>query len=147
MSKANFPGILAVAVLAGLLAFATGCGKENSQPQIPDVPVNFVIDPNSTQYLELSHIGGSIYLTGGYRGILVYRYSLSEFMAFERACPYDFTLPAARVDVDTSLITCYCPACKSKYILTDGTPFQGPSRYALKQYATTYDGALLYVYN
>jgi hypothetical protein len=136
-----------VIFLVALLAIGTGCGKENSQPQIPDVPVNFVIDPNSTEYLGINHIGGSIYLNGGYRGILVYRLSLTEFMAFERACPYDFTLPAARIEVDTSLITCYCPACISKYILTDGTPYAGPSRYALKQYATTYDGALLYVYN
>jgi nitrite reductase/ring-hydroxylating ferredoxin subunit len=129
------------------LLFIEGCAKETGQPQIPVVPVNFSIDPNSTQYLELNHPGGSEYLTGGYRGILVYRISATEFVAFERACPYDFDNPDARIVVDTSMITCYCPVCKSEYILTDGTPFQGPSRYALKQYSTTYDGVLLYVYN
>ncbi len=130
-----------------ILFFIMGCAKDTGVPQIPVVPVNFSIDPNSTTYLELNHIGGSIYLTGGYNGILVYRISLNEFMAYERADPYDFTNPDARVVVDTSLITCYCPVCKSKYILTDGTPYAGPSRYTLKQYTTTYDGGLLYIYN
>ena len=31
--------------------------------------------------------------------------------------------------------------------MTDGTPFEGPSQIILKQYETTYDGSLLYVYN
>jgi nitrite reductase/ring-hydroxylating ferredoxin subunit len=147
MKKAFFAGVIPVILLTGLLVYLPGCGKDSSGPQIPDVLVNFSIDPNSTEYLELSHIGGSIYLTGGYGGILVYRLSLNEFMAYDRACPYDFTLPAARVKVDTSMITCYCPVCQSKYILTDGTPYQGPSRYPLKQYRTTFDGTLLYIYN
>ncbi len=147
MRPAFFSRFLWLILLTGLLTRMTGCGKDENQPQIPDVPVNFVINPNSTEFLELSHVGGSVPLTGGYRGILVYRVSLYEFKAYERACPYDFNQPTAKVEVDTSLITCYCPSCKSKYLLTDGTPFQGPSRYLLKQYGTTYNDGLLYIYN
>lgn len=135
-----FTGIL-------LIVLACSCGDENPQPEIPDVPVSFVIDPNSTEFLEINHIGGWIYLTGGYNGILVYRSSMTEFVAFERACPYDFQKDNARIWVETSEITCACPVCASKFILMDGTPFEGPSKAGLKQYQATFDGGLLYVYN
>jgi hypothetical protein len=130
-----------------IILFTAACGKENNRPEIPDVPVSFVINPNTTEYNELSHIDGWIYLTGGYNGILVYRATLTDFVAFERACPWDFQNDTARVLVEPSGITCACPVCGSKYIMTDGTPFEGPSQMILKQYQTTYDGSLLYIYN
>ncbi len=138
--------ILTIAGMLTLLA-ASGCGKEDHYQGVPDVPVSFVIDPNSTQYLEISHVSGWIYLTGGYNGILVYRPGLSEFVAYDRACPYDYENPDARIEVEASGTTCVCPVCGSKYIIIDGSPYEGPSRYLLKQYQATYDGSLLYIYN
>jgi hypothetical protein len=130
-----------------VLFVITGCSKEEKRNDIPVVAVNFFIYPNSTEYLELNGVGGWVNLTGGYRGIIVYRKSITEFMAFERACPYDWELIDARVDVDPSGLTAACPSCQSKFILLDGTPFQGPTHYPLKQYQTQYDGNLLYIFN
>ena len=124
-----------------------GCSKQEQQNEIPVVPVNFVVYPNSTEYLELNVVNGWVAVTGGYRGIIIFRTSMTEFMAFERACPYDWELTDARIDVEPSWLTTICPSCKSKYILTDGTPFEGPTHYALKQYQTQYDGTLLYISN
>jgi nitrite reductase/ring-hydroxylating ferredoxin subunit len=125
----------------------TGCSKEEKRNEIPVVGVSFVIDPNSTEYLELNGVGGWVTLTGGYRGIIVYRKSISEFMAFERACPYDWELTEARVEVDASGLTATCPSCQSKFILIDGTPYEGPTHYPLKEYQTQFDGTLLYISN
>ena len=140
-------------ILSVLFVFGS-CKKEDPQneipdvpDEIPDVPVNFSLDPNSTQYLELNVVNGWVYLTGGYRGILVFRKSVTEFMAYERACPYDWDLANARLEVDVSGITAVCPSCQSKFILLDGSPYEGPSPYPMKQYQTTYDGILLYIYN
>jgi hypothetical protein len=130
-----------------VLLLQVSCGKENTRPEIPVVPVSFFINPNTTEYLELTHPGGWIYLKGGYDGILVYRSTMTDFVAFERACPWDWEQDNARVVVETGGTTCACPVCGSKYIMTDGTPFEGPSRNILKQYRTTYDGSLLYIYN
>jgi hypothetical protein len=138
--------ILKITEFAILLLVAS-CGKENTRPEIPVVPVSFVINPNTTEYLELNHPGGWIYLKGGYNGILVYRSTMTDFVAFERACPWDWDQENARVWVETAGTTCACPVCGSKFIMTDGTPFEGPSRVILKQYRTTYDGSLLYIYN
>lgn len=121
--------------------------KENAPPVIPDVYVNFFINPNSTEYLELNSPGGWVTVTGGYRGILIYRLAVEQFLAYERTCPYDPSESQARIEVEESGVTCRCPVCGSGYILLDGSPFEGPSVYPLKQYRTTYDGALLYVYN
>jgi nitrite reductase/ring-hydroxylating ferredoxin subunit len=134
-----------------LLFSQTNCKKgdsqDNSQTQIPVVPVSISLNPNSTEYINLNPVGGWETITGGYRGIIVYRKSANEFTAFERACPYDWNLTTSRLAVDASGSTATCPNCKSKFILLDGTPFQGPSRYPMKQYQTSYDGYLLYIFN
>ncbi len=134
-------------MMLGFLALATSCKKEGDSPDIPYVYVNFSIDPNGTQYINLNPVNGWETVTGGYNGILIFRKSVTEFMAFERACPYDPRTEGAQIRVDDSGITCTCPVCGSKFIMTDGTPYEGPARYPLKQYSTLYDGSLLYVTN
>ncbi len=141
----KFVRVLAAIAVSVLLL--SSCGKEDHAPDIPYVYVNFSLDPNSTQYDRLNVVGGWETVVGGYNGIVIYRKTLYEFTAFERACPYDPTTEGAQVRVESSGITCYCPVCGSKYTLTEGTPFEGPSRYLLKQYTTVYDGTLLYVSN
>ena len=138
---------LPFAILWMFFLASSGCSKEEKKNEIPVVAVNFMINPNSTEYLELNGVGGTVTVTGGYRGIIIYRKSISEFMAFERACPYDWDVTTARVELEASGMTAICPSCKSRYILLDGTPYEGPTHYALKQYQTQYDGNLLYIFN
>ena len=123
------------------------CKKEKQQNEIPTIAVSIAIDPNSTEYIRLNSVNGWEYLTGGYRGIIVFRASTNGFMAFERACPYDWNLTSTRIVVDSSGITTVCPSCKSKFILTDGSPYSGPSSYPMKQYQTSFNGTTLFIYN
>jgi nitrite reductase/ring-hydroxylating ferredoxin subunit len=145
----GFAGLKAPLLLIFVLStlIIGGCSKEEQKNEIPVVPVNFVVSPNSTEYIELNSVNGWVTVTGGYQGIIIFRKSLTEFMAYERACPYDWEQPDARVTVEASGITAVCPVCKSKFILTDGTPFEGPTHYPLKTYQTTYDGNLLFITN
>lgn len=129
------------------IVLIASCKKENPQPVIPEVYVNFAINPNSTEYLDLNYAGGFVTVTGGYRGILLYRIFDNQFLAYERTCPWDPFEEGARIEMDAAGTTMTCPVCGSQYIITDGSPFAGPSTYLLKQYRTTYDGNLLYVYN
>jgi nitrite reductase/ring-hydroxylating ferredoxin subunit len=126
---------------------SSSCKKESDSPEIPYVYVNFSLNPNGTQYINLNVVNGWETVTGGYNGILIFRNSFTEFVAFERACPYDPLEPGAQVRVEESGVTCACPVCGSKYIMMDGTPYEGPSRYPLKQYTTVYDGTMLYISN
>jgi nitrite reductase/ring-hydroxylating ferredoxin subunit len=130
-----------------IIAFAFSCKKEEQAPEIPYVYVNFSLNPNGTQYINLNAVNGWETVVGGYNGILIFRKSVEEFVAFERACPYDPTKEGAKIRVDESGIACFCPICGSKYIMVDGTPYEGPSRFSLRQYTTVYDGGTLYISN
>lgn len=126
-----------------LLLVVPACNKDN-QPVIPYVYVNLQLYPNSLDYIP---IGGYIYVNGGYRGIIVYRFLQDQFMVYERCCPYDPEKEGARVSVESSLSTCVDSVCMSKFILYDGTPYDGPSPYTLMQYRYTYDGETLQIFN
>jgi len=126
-----------------LLMIAPGCGKDK-RPLIPYVYVNLQLYPNTLDYVP---VGGYKYVTGGYRGIVIYRMLPDEFAVYERCCPYDPEKTGARVSVDPSGSTCTDSVCMSKFILYDGTPYGGPSPYALMQYRYSYDGDKLLIYN
>jgi len=129
------------------IIFLPQCKKDKQPNEIPLVSVSIAIDPTSTEFIRLNTVNGWEYITGGYRGIIVFRATLTGFMAYERACPYDWDQTTSRLLVDTSGITTYCPSCKSKFILYDGSPYSGPSPYPMKQYQTTFNGTTLYIYN
>jgi len=132
-------------MLSACLIFTNSCSKE--QQSIPDVYVNFMVNPSSAQYSSLNPIGGWVYVTGGYRGILLYHLSLDEFLAYDRACPYDYQKATAQVHMESSGITVMDSTCGSKFIILDGSPFAGPAKNSLKQYRTNYEGGQLYVFN
>ncbi len=131
--------------LTALLIFS--CRKKNEYPLIPNVYVNLYIDINSALYNDLNSVGGYLYLTGGNRGILVYRNSIDEFKAFERTCPYDPDKDCARIEVDLSGLFAIDSCCFSKFLLLDGSVHNGPSTLPLKQYRTTFDGDFLHIFN
>ena len=124
----------------------SGCKKDDVE-YVPNVYVNFQIDPNSTMYLGLNMVGGWIYVTGGVSGIILYRESQDVFKAYDRACPYDYDVVGFLVEVEPSGLTMIDSLCNSRYIITDGSVLSGPSNRGLKSYHTSYDGRLLYVYN
>jgi nitrite reductase/ring-hydroxylating ferredoxin subunit len=144
-SRKNNVRVLVLLAVVALLA--ASCQKEDPAPDIPYVYVNFSLNPDSPEYDKLNVVNGWETVYGGFNGILIFRKTVSEFVAFERACPYDPLEQGAQVRVEDSGITCFCPVCGSRYIMTDGTPFEGPSRYSLKQYQTVYDGMMLYISN
>jgi hypothetical protein len=140
-NKKNLIYSLSLTFLLSILV--QGCGEE-SQPQIPYVYVNIPLYPNSLDFIP---IGGYLYVNGGYKGIVVYRFLENEFGVYERCCPYDPEKANARITVDPAGNTCVDSACMSKYILYDGSPYAGPSPYLLMKYRYSYDGDLLLIYN
>ncbi len=133
----------AIILLAVLLPH---CDKEFQDP-VPNVHVSINLDLSSTLYGDLSIIGNHIYITGGYRGIIVYRMSQDDFRAYERACPYDHHKQHARVVVEDNGLTMIDSTCLSRYLLLDGSVFEGPATRGLKTYRTHYTGNNLYISN
>jgi len=115
---------------------------------IPNVWVNFWVYPNDVAYLDLNYYGGHMYFTGGVNGVVVYRLAEWDFLAYDRACPYDWDdEDEPRVGVEPDGITLRCEKCGSLFNILDGGVISGPSKYPLKFYQTKYDGMRLRVHS
>src|SRR5687768_13292985 len=74
-------------LLIPALLVCISCGKDRGV--IPNVLVDLTVNINNPGYINLTAVGGWMYMNGGSRGIVVYRYSPDEFNAFDRHCPYE----------------------------------------------------------
>lgn len=132
-----------------LIALSVSCKKDESNDEIPNVHVDFTMNLNLPEYFPLTAPGGWMYVTGGVKGIVIYRLTLNDFFAIERNCSYQ---PANgnRVSVDTTN-TAFLrdDACGSKFnMINGGSVENGPATRPLKRYNATYDGSsMLHVYN
>lgn len=134
--------------LALFLLIAIGsvaCKKE--QQGVPYAYVNLTIYVNDPQNIQLTTIGGWKYFTGGYRGLVVYRKSQSEFMIYDRACPVHADEPDAIVEVDSSNILLKDNKCSSQFLLSDGSTIGGPAIVPLQRYNYIFDGNALRIQN
>lgn len=122
-----------------------GCKKEDNG--VPIVPVDIYIYTSNPSFINLNAVGGWVYVTGGVRGILVYRKSISEFMAFDRNCTYNSNDACAVVYVDSSNIIATDTCCHSQFSIYDGSVLQAPAGAPLKTYYTTFDGNVIHIYN
>jgi nitrite reductase/ring-hydroxylating ferredoxin subunit len=123
-----------------------GCKKETDN-NVPYSPVDVYLYTNNPSFINVSVVGGWVYISGGIRGILVYRKSNSEFMAYDRNCTYQSSQPCATVVVDATNIAAKDTCCNSRFSLYDGSVYQGPASVPLKAYNTTFDGNVLHIYN
>lgn len=126
-----------------LIVTLFSCRKKDEE--IPYVPVDFTI--TIANYSSLSAVNGWEYFSGGSKGIIVYRYSMDEFRAYDRNCSYKPTGDCVTVTVDTSGITATDACCNSQFQLIDGSVIKGPAVKPLLQYSTNYDAVRLRVYN
>ncbi len=123
-----------------LLSFA-GCKKDKDE--IPNVYVDIYLDPTLS---PLNATSGYTTVAGGSNGILIFRKSQDEFMAYDRHCPYN-TTEKNQVSVDASGLIAVDSKCNSKFLITDGSPNSGPAVNPLKRYQTAFDGTVLHIYN
>jgi hypothetical protein len=151
--------VIAGTVLITLCIFIISCDKDDANRQaLP--PINISIDPNSTIYQEINVVGGWMYLDEQdealppSRGIIVYRLSTDQFLAFERTPPFkpDSCCNASKTICSKLLVDDYFPlvvdtCTMSSYLILDGSPVEGPSTMTLGMYVTEYYGELLYIHD
>jgi nitrite reductase/ring-hydroxylating ferredoxin subunit len=133
-----------------LIGFSLSCKKKNANnnEQIPNSYVNINIYKNTPEFFPLNTVGGWIYKDGGVKGVVIYRASTTDFVAFERSCPHDGgTNTSALVKVLSDNTTLKDTICGSQFLIMDGSVLNGPSGYPLRAYHATFDGDLLHVYN
>ena len=164
MKHRFFPLLLALALSVAL----HGCKSNPENPNRPTTAFSFSIHPNSLQYQELNIVSGWIYLTSEVestsRGIIVYRQSETEFLAYDRLPPNepdactDSQGNTTRLVVDFPFVVDRCNNAYDNILNGDiivneafgmvpNFPVDGTVVYPLIQYHTTYDGNKLTVYN
>lgn len=134
---------LGLLILTAVVVFS--CKKDNTSG-IPLVPVDIYLYANNPIMVDVSVPGGWEYVTGGSKGILIYRYTQDQFIAFDRHSAY---LPenGCVTEVDSTNIQVADPCSESLWLLVDGSVLQGPANLPLKQYQTTFDGNVLHIFN
>ena len=112
---------------------------------IREIGINFSIYPNTPEYQELNDVGGWVYITGGQDGIIVYRLSLDEFMAYDRMPIITNDLcPDNHLIVDMPYIVDECNS--QQYNILNGYNLNGDGSHVY-WYQTEYDGTTLRIYN
>jgi len=127
-------------ILFIFLSILSGCKKNDNHP-VPIIDFDIQINLTLPSYSDLNGVGGYAYVTGGSKGIIVYRRSIDEFIAFDRHSPDDVngscTSPLTP-DADNYLIL--NDECNSsQFSLYDGSPLSG-SKFGLRQYQTQWNG-------
>jgi nitrite reductase/ring-hydroxylating ferredoxin subunit len=128
------------------LLFSVSCGKDRGV--IPNVLVDITVNINNPSYINLTAVGGWMYMGGGSRGIVVYRYSTDQFNAFDRHCPYQAENSCGVLSVASDNVSLKCACCETTFLMIDGSLQAGPAVQPMRKYNTTFDGSsILRIYN
>lgn len=154
-------------ILIVFLSLFWGCRQYPENPNRPILPAPITIYPNTMQYYDLNGVSGWIYITSEVestsRGIIVYRQSDTEFLAYDRIPPNepdactDSQGNTTRLVVDFPFVVDRCN--NAYYNILNGQlivrepdmipnfPTTGTMVYPLIQYRTTFDGSKLVISN
>jgi len=125
---------------------------EKIKEVIPYVYVNFYVDLTDPQFIDLTVPGNSVKVTGGVKGLLIYRKTVGEtddFAVFDRMCTYELDTDC-RIDVEnTSSLYAKCECCESEFNLFGAYFESGVAKIPLKLYNSDYNvnTKILHIYN
>ncbi|MCA1763208.1 MAG: hypothetical protein ABR574_01965 [Cryomorphaceae bacterium] len=146
MQKLTYTSII---LILGLL-IAPGCRKDRDiqDSRVPVVPTDVTINLNLPQYQPLANPGGFAYVIGGSRGIVVYRYGLEDFAAFDRHCTFEVQ-EGCTIEVEEASVATDLACCESSFEIVNGLPTEGPAIRPLLRYNTQFNpnANLLRIFN
>jgi nitrite reductase/ring-hydroxylating ferredoxin subunit len=118
------------------------CNK-NKQHPVPYFSFDANINLNLPSYVNLQGVGGWAYVVGiGSKGVVIYRQSQQNFVAFDRQSPAEGSLDCAtglEVDEDNFLIL-NDPCSNAQFSLYDGSIIGGDTEWGLRAYTVEYNG-------
>lgn len=137
MKKAKF--------LVLFLIIISSCGDSNDY--IRNVYVDVEIDLILPEFSPLNTVGNSIFIEGGNKGIIIYRFSNYEYNIYDRNCSYEPNLECSYIDSINSTIA-MCGCCSSAFLLDqNGVAANSPAVLPLKQYNYSLNNTLLHIFN
>lgn len=125
----------------------TSCGTndDDNNPILPNIPVNVTINLNLPLYQDLQFDGTSAFIENeGIKGIIVYRFTENNILAWDAACPHLAPASCAAMSLVGVEIICSCD--NSKFSFLDGSPQSG-TPYSMKQYRAVKNGNSITITN
>lgn len=132
-----------------LLFINYSCNPLGDHP-VPNVAVSVQINILLPSYSALMSIGGYTYVNGGVKGIVVYRKSNDEFMAYDRMSTAAGGFDCDPLEIDTDNFIFMTDTCSNAvYSLIDGSVVSGDAVYGLRAYQTYWNAQnnTLTIYN
>ena len=103
-----------------------------------------MLDPQFSNIYN--HVGGTVVVSCGHKGVIVRCAGFGEYAAFECACPKDHDV-RMDPDSDSEAVMITCRACGSRFEIINGAPLQGSATSCmLYQYRVAVDGSMLTIY-
>lgn len=154
-------------ILMALLPFLHGCNSYPTNPNRPLLPYPISIYPNTMEHHDLNIVSGWEYITTDVastsRGIIIYRMSDTEFLAYDRIPPNDPDACTDNHGNTTRLVVDFpfvVDRCNNAYYnilngelivrvpdMVPNFPTDGTVIYPLIQYHTSFDGRELIINN
>ncbi len=142
--------------IMSLVMLIVNCQTENEE--IENVLVNFSINIQLPFYSSLSTVGNAIQINAsenlgingyccGVKGIIIYHHPSGEYMAYERNCTFQPNNSCSQVNLEENMLFAVDSCCGSKFLLLDGSVYEGPANIPLKKYNTSFDGTYINVFN
>ncbi|PKR79594.1 hypothetical protein CW751_14345 [Brumimicrobium salinarum] len=127
-----------------------GCNK-NKQHPVPYFSFDANVNMTLPSYSDLQGVGGWAYVSGiGSKGVVIYRQSQQNFVAFDRHSPAEGSLDCEKgltTDEDNFLVL-NDPCSDVQFSLYDGSVLSGDSKWGLRAYLVDYNGGnVLRIYN
>ena len=123
----------------------SSCGDSNDY--IRNVYVDVEVDLSLPEFSLLNTVGNSIFIEGGNKGIIIYRFSNYEYNIYDRNCSYEPNLECSYIDSINSTIA-MCGCCSSAFLLDqNGVAANSPAVLPLKQYNYSLNNTLLHIFN
>ena len=143
-------------LIMSLVMLIVNCQTENEE--IENVLVNFSINTQLPFYSTLSTVGNAIQINDsenlgingyccGVKGIIIYHHPSGEYMAYERNCTFQPNNSCSKVNLGENILFAVDSCCGSKFLLLDGSVYEGPANIPLKKYNTSFDGTYINVFN
>jgi len=117
------------------------------EEKLPFAYINYSFYLTDPAFFNLNSIGGyAVIKNEGINGVIVYRKSLDEIMAYDGNCTYQ---PSARcgVKLSTDQISATDSCCGSVFQLYDGFPTKGPATLPLYEYKVTVENERVTITN
>lgn len=132
--------------LAILFVILCSCNNnDDGNTILPNIPVNVSLNLDLPSYQSLLFNSGNAYVPNqGIKGIIVFRFSNTDFRAWDAACPHISPNDCSTMTIKGVKMVCSCD--NTEFSILDGSPLSG-TKYSARQYKVVKNGNTLTITN